>query len=175
MYVGRFFVLWYSYHYLSLTVGVTLDTVMRQLNSDNYIITQKNDLRTLIKNYISKCYMCQQLNRNLPALLEKQYRRLTNFSSESVIGIDSVGPLPVDIHGNRYILVVKDHFDRVVKFYPTIDRETENYLHCLYQSRWKRTCSWQLINCGRYYARLGKSQPRTLIITLESWTERIEW
>ena len=113
-------------------VGVTLDTVIRQLHTDNYIVTSKNDLRSLIKNYITKCYMCQKLNRHLPAL-EKQYRSLTNFSSESVIGIDSVGPLPVDIHGNRYILVVKDHYDRVVKFYPTKDRETENYLHCLLQ------------------------------------------
>jgi len=111
-------------------VGVTLANVLTQLKTDGYVISHKHDLRRIIKNYISKCYMCQKLNRNLPAL-EKQYRSLTNFSSESVIGIDSIGPLPVDIHGNRYVLVVKDHYDRVVKLYPTKDRETENYLHCL--------------------------------------------
>ena len=108
----------------------TYEAVLNLLQAQKITVPRKYNLLKNIHEYIQQCSICQKEKANLQKLA-KEYKSLSNFSSYSVVGLDSVGPFPVDIHGNKYVLVVRDHCDRMLKMFPIPDRTTEHYLYCL--------------------------------------------
>jgi hypothetical protein len=111
----------------------TYEAVLNLLQAQKISIPKKYNLLKNIHEYIQRCSICQKEKASLQKLA-KEYKSLSNFTSHSVIGLDAIGPFPVDKHGNKYAIVVRDHCDRMLKMFPTPDRTTEHYLHCLLNS-----------------------------------------
>jgi len=92
----------------------TLEIVQQQFRlqpTDPPDTLKSSNLLPLILEYIAQCTLCQ-LNSNHHQRLAKQYRSLMSEDSFALVGIDLVGPMLEDAHGFKYIMHIKDHFDR---------------------------------------------------------------
>lgn len=73
-----------------------------------------------VDRFIKSCPICQKIRLgNASAAASTR----TTVVSEpfSVVSVDTVGPLPADDRGNKYIVVVIDAFSRFVELFPAVD------------------------------------------------------
>ncbi len=87
-------------------------------------------LMPYIDHLVHTCETCQK-NKWKAGTLAKQYKPLTAATSFDTIGLDTLGPFPEDHLGYKYILVISDHFDRMVTLIPTKDKSDDVYWHGL--------------------------------------------
>jgi hypothetical protein len=113
----------------------TLAQVRHQLQTNtDYAQYRRYDNNAILMPYITHivhaCETCQ-MNKWKAETLARQYKPLTVATSFDTIGLDTLGPFPPDHQGNKYILVISDHFDRMVTLTPTKDRSDEVYWYGL--------------------------------------------
>ena len=113
-----------------LTARNTRDAVLDLLSAQGISLRKNYNLLKNIYEYIKICTYCQKEHGRVEPMV-KLYKSLSNYSSYSVIGLDSIGPLPIDVYGCKYVIVIRDHNDRMIKLLPTSDKTSENYLACL--------------------------------------------
>ena len=109
----------------------TLAQVRHQLKTNaNYAKYRRYDNNAILMPYIDHlvqtCETCQK-NKWKAGTLARQYKPLTAATSFDTIGLDTLGPFPTDHLGYKYILVISDHFDRMVTLIPTKDRSEDVY------------------------------------------------
>ena len=97
---------------------------MRTLNKirKNYFW---HNMRNHILNYIKSCLSCVErrgFKKHHKAPLQRMPIPSRPFE---MVGLDAVGPLPVTLEGNKYILVMSDYFSRWVEGYAVKNISTE--------------------------------------------------
>ena len=86
-----------------------------------------------VKTFIRNCPMCQKIKRtDIPVVHTQQYS-LHGKVPMSSISVDSVGPLPEDINGNKHILVIIDNFSKYSMLYATKSTTALEYVQCILQ------------------------------------------
>jgi hypothetical protein len=71
-----------------------------------------------VEDYIAQCWKCQKTAKGLGEK-EEVFKSLMTERPFRRVSIDTVGPLPPDSHGNKYIMVAIDNFTRVVELKAT--------------------------------------------------------
>jgi len=74
-------------------------------------------MREHIKAFIRKCPCCQKMSR-LKIPIHTHPFTTAAYAVFERVAIDTIGPLPEDVDGNRYIIVIIDCFSRYLKLYP---------------------------------------------------------
>ena len=73
-----------------------------------------------VRRFIRQCPCCQKMSFIRTPIHAHPFTRAT-YNPMEVLSIDTDGPLPEDIYGNKYILVVIDNFTRWLELYPMKD------------------------------------------------------
>jgi len=71
-----------------------------------------------VSSFIRACGKCQKTARG-SGTVEEEYRSTMADAPFAKVAIDSIGPLPADAEGNKYIMVAIDCFTRVVELKAT--------------------------------------------------------
>lgn len=89
-------------------------------------------MKKYIASHIRKCKKCQQ---NKAGRGVKMNLRLTNVSDKPFdkVYVDIVGPLPMTLNGNKYIVSMVDDLTRFVEFTPVPDQTAETIARALYE------------------------------------------
>jgi hypothetical protein len=96
-------------------VSATLDRVYRDGKGELQPL-----MRSYIRQFIRQCPCCQKMSQlKMPIATHKFIT--ASYSVMERIGVDTVGPLPPDEYGNRYLLVVLDAMSRYLQMYPIKD------------------------------------------------------
>ena len=74
-----------------------------------------------VKEFIRRCDCCQMMSEAPPPPVITHPFTLSSYTAMERLNIDTIGPLPEDNRGNKYILVILDGFTRFVRLTPTID------------------------------------------------------
>lgn len=77
-----------------------------------------------IKQHVKQCEVCNRFK----GLAKKPKAALQSYTVGSPIdriGIDVIGPLPKTKRGNRFLLVIGDHFTRWMEVYPLPDQQAD--------------------------------------------------
>jgi len=69
--------------------------------------------------FLAKCPICQKVKTQPVPVIAKDLRFLHGSSPMRKLAADSIGPLPEDADGNKYILVIIDEFSKYVTLFPT--------------------------------------------------------
>ena len=73
-----------------------------------------------ISNFISQCATCQKCRAGKASYAAAVKSTMVNEPFEVVV-VDTVGPFPADIYGNKYLILVMDAFTRYVELFPSTD------------------------------------------------------
>lgn len=92
-----------------------------------------NGMKEDVRKYIAKCEICQLCkgSRNTKMPLEITEISLLPFDK---VYVDVVGPLPVSLNGNKYILSMVDDLTKFVEFAPMSEQTAETVAHTLYEN-----------------------------------------
>jgi transposase InsO family protein len=94
--------------------------VERTLNK----LHQKNErwayMREHIRFFIQNCPCCQKMSV-LRVPIETLPFTTATYSPMTVISVDTIGPLPEDNRGNKFVLTIVDTFTRYVQLYAIVD------------------------------------------------------
>lgn len=84
--------------------------------------------------FIKLCPCCQKMSFLKSSILANKFVSST-YNIWERANIDTIGPLPIDEYGNKYIIVIIDCFSRFVMLYPAIDATAKSaaqaLLHCI--------------------------------------------
>jgi hypothetical protein len=84
-----------------------------------------------IRTYISQCPVCQKVKtRPTPNNVLIKYHIHGTYPMES-LSVDSIGPLPEDENGNKFILVIIDNFSKYASLYATKSTTAISYCQAL--------------------------------------------
>jgi len=106
--------------------GVHL-TVQR-LRDDGY---EWRGMAADVYDFIQHCTNCQKLRGSKSGTLQGELRHIHSLEPFYSIHVDTVGPLPVDEEGNRYIVVVIDSFTRYCELFACKDVTAASAARCL--------------------------------------------
>jgi hypothetical protein len=88
-----------------------------------------NDIRGFIRN----CHICQKIKfQTIPQVITNKYHLHGEYPMRD-ISVDTIGPLPDDEHGNKYILVIIDNFSKFTELYATRDTTAISYVQACLQ------------------------------------------
>ena len=82
------------------------------------------NLRPSVEKFIKECPLCQKTSQRKVAATALPFTLATTVAMQ-VLNIDTIGPLPEDPDGYKYILTVIDKFSRWVSLYPLRSVESE--------------------------------------------------
>ena len=91
-----------------------------------------------VRSYVRKCDTCA-CNKRLQRTPKAAMGSLRVGAPWDTVATDFIGPLPVTERGNRYIMVLTDHFSKYVEVIPTRDQTAEtcaNEVLNKFVSRW---------------------------------------
>ena len=82
-------------------------------------------MKDQLKKYISECTIRQKIKWHRPVNWEDilDYH-LYSVAPQSELSIDTLGPLPEDESGMRYIILIVDNFSKFVGLYPATSTST---------------------------------------------------
>ena len=83
-----------------------------------------------IQHFIRQCPFCQKNAERLIPVSTEPYTVSAHQLFERV-AVDTIGPLPTDIYGNQYIIVMIDAFSRMVELYPAPSTEAVHAANAL--------------------------------------------
>jgi hypothetical protein len=73
-------------------------------------------LATAVKEYIKYCMICQTVKVNMtPRVARLKY--ITACFPNQLVTMDATSDLPMTVRGNKYIIVVVDHFSKYLEVY----------------------------------------------------------
>ena len=78
------------------------------------------NMRKHVKSFIKACPACQKMSYKSHIINAKPFT-LARYEPMERINVDSIGPLPEDKWGNKYIITIIDCFTRFVELYPAPD------------------------------------------------------
>ena len=87
-------------------------------------ITVWDDIRIHVQRFIKYCPACQKMNPLKPFIVSHPFTTAVGVPMDKV-SMDTIGPMPSDNSGFKYILVIVDNFSRWVELYPTVTVDAE--------------------------------------------------
>ena len=90
------------------------------------------NLRPSVEKFIKECPLCQKTSQRKVAATALPFTLATTVAMQN-LNIDTIGPLPEDPDGYKYILTVIDKFSRWVSLYPLRTVEAEEAADALIQ------------------------------------------
>ena len=97
------------------------------------------DLRAKVRLFVRQCPVCQLGSQIKPAITTIPYTTASSWPWERLC-VDTIGPLPPDVHDNKHVVVFIDAFSRFVELYAVTDTTALTFARCLLEL------------CGRYGA-----------------------
>ena len=86
-------------------------------------------MKEQLTKYISECNVCQKIKWQRPANWEDLVdHHLYSVSLLSELSVDTLGPLPEDEWGMRYIILIVDNFSKFVGLYPVKSTSTLEFV-----------------------------------------------
>ena len=85
-----------------------------------------------VRKFILQCPFCQKMNHMKTSIHTHPFTT-ASYSMMDRIAIDSIGPLPTDVHDNKYIIVAIDCFSRYIELYPSKDTSAITAATALYE------------------------------------------
>lgn len=89
------------------------------------------NMRRDVRQYIHTCPACQFMQPSKMLIATTAPYNMSVHSPMDRINVDTIGPLPEDAEGNKYIIVVIDVFSRYAELYPTKDATAITAAKCL--------------------------------------------
>ena len=83
-----------------------------------------SNLRPSVEKFIKECPLCQKTSQRKVAATALPFTLATTVAMQN-LNIDTIGPLPEDPDGYKYILTIIDMFSRWVSLYPLRSVEAE--------------------------------------------------
>ena len=77
-------------------------------------------MRAYIRQFIRQCACCQKMSRVKYQIATHRFTTAA-YDLMSRLAADTIGPLPSDQYGNRYLLVLQDAMSRYIQLYPIRD------------------------------------------------------
>ena len=102
-------------------------TVRKMLENET---EQHNNLARDVKYFIEQCPICQ-LRKEVKVKFQTKPFNISVFGPMERISIDSIGPLPPDEKGNRYIIVFIDIFSRFITLYSVDEITSSTTRNCI--------------------------------------------
>lgn len=87
-------------------------------------------MRSHVKQFIDHCPACQKM-RDVKTLISTNPFTTATYEPMHRINIDTIGPLPENIQGNKYIIVMIDCFSRFCELYPVPSTQAMDCARCL--------------------------------------------
>ena len=87
-------------------------------------------MREHVKRFIRCCPCCQKMSM-LKTPIETLGFSVSSLEPMERLAIDTIGPLPADNHGNKYIIAISDHFTRWIELYAAKDTSAQEALRAL--------------------------------------------
>ena len=75
-----------------------------------------------VRTFITQCPFCQKNTERLIPTQTNPYS-VSEHRLFECLAIDTIGPLPLDRHGNQHIIVIIDAFSRLIELYPSPSTE----------------------------------------------------
>ena len=120
----------------SIVGHMGVDKTLERLNEQGH---EWPNMREHVITFISKhCACCQKMSIQKILTNTKPFT-LSSYDVMQRIAVDSTGRLPMDAHGNQFIISIIDHFSRFVELYAVPDLSAATFARCL--------LSWM----GRYH------------------------
>ena len=86
-----------------------------------------------VARLVRSCIVCQKI-KNLPTpILNKNVYNLLGEVPMMELSVDSIGPLPEDENGNKFILVIVDNFSKFTELYATKSTTAISYVQAILQ------------------------------------------
>jgi hypothetical protein len=91
-------------------------------------------MRSDVTGWISECGICQKIKPQRGSDWEDEYEHHL-YSTEPLkhLSVDTLGPLPEDENGNKYVILIVDDFSKFVGLYPTKSTTSEEFAMALVQ------------------------------------------
>lgn len=105
-----------------------IDRVVKMLKVAD--VEMKN-MKQKVKDVISKCVVCQKIKLQPIPIVRKEICTLQGSHPMKRVAVDAVGPLPMDVNSNQYILVVIDEFSKFVNLFACKSVEAMEYINAL--------------------------------------------
>jgi transposase InsO family protein len=77
-------------------------------------------MRLHVRTYIARCPCCQMMSQVAPQIRANPFT-LSHSKPMHSLAIDTIGPLPEDEKGNKYLIAIIDIFSRFLEIYPAVD------------------------------------------------------
>ena len=78
------------------------------------------NMRQHVRTQIAKCPCCQMMSQVAPQIRSNPFT-LSHSKPMHSLAIDTIGPLPEDEKGNKYLIAIIDIFSRFLELYPAVD------------------------------------------------------
>ena len=78
------------------------------------------NMRQHVRTHIARCPCCQMMSQVAPQIRANPFT-LSHSKPMHSLAIDTIGPLPEDEKGNKYLIAIIDIFSRFLELYPAVD------------------------------------------------------
>jgi hypothetical protein len=89
-------------------------------------------MRQHVRTFIARCPCCQLMSQVAPFIRVNPFT-INHSKPMHTLAIDTIGPLPEDEKGNKYIIAIIDTFSRFLELYPVVDTTSGVAADALFQ------------------------------------------
>jgi hypothetical protein len=105
----------------------TIKMIKDRITPSEWWPTMRKDVRT----HIHECAACQFMQPSKMLIATTAPYNMSVRAPMDRLNIDTIGPLPEDANGNKYIIVIIDVFSRYVELYPSPDGTAIQAARCM--------------------------------------------
>ena len=102
-------------------------------------------MRHHVKRFIKECPCCQKMSFIKYPIQTRPYT-LARYQPWECLNVDSIGALPMDDEGNKYIIVIIDCFTRFVELVPTRSTDAKSAARAVLQVVGRFGCPTQILS-----------------------------
>ena len=89
-------------------------------------------MRQHVRTFIARCPCCQLMSQIAPSIRVNPFT-INHSKPMHTLAVDTIGPLPEDEKGNKYIIAIIDTFSRFLELYPLVDATSGVAADALFQ------------------------------------------
>jgi hypothetical protein len=105
------------------------------------------DMRQHVRTLIAKCPCCQLMSHLAPLIRSTPFT-LSHSKPMHTLAVDTIGPLPEDERGNKYIIAIIDEFSRFLEIFAAPDASAAPAADALFQHAGRYGSPTTLISDG---------------------------
>jgi hypothetical protein len=105
------------------------------------------DMRQHVRTFIAKCPCCQLMSHLAPMIRSTPFT-LSHSKPMHTLAVDTIGPLPEDERGNKYIIAIIDEFSRFLEIFAAPDATAAPAADALFQHAGRYGTPTTLISDG---------------------------